>query len=156
LTGNLISGTRLNLEVKRRPADIRRLDPTNELGFHSLFEEGLATRSGKLKFVKSKDSEVNVLGLTIYGPLDRPIQDAANSFIDTNALNVDAVAIWSWISEQTPHFALHSGVNPSKADRIREHLNVEDLEDTQEIHLIAHPDLRLQGLLADGPATLSG
>ncbi|MFT5465312.1 MAG: hypothetical protein ACI8UO_000400 [Verrucomicrobiales bacterium] len=133
------AGLTINLEVKRRPTDVRRLDPTKSLGFRSVFENGLGTKAGALKFTKSGQTHVNVLALTLYCPIDREVQDAANAFVDLNSFNVDGVAIWSWDGDRTPQFAFHSGTQPSKADRVRDCLAASDFEDEIEIGSVAHP-----------------
>lgn len=137
----------VNLEVKRRPSDVRRLDPDSGIGAKSLFEEGLQSGAKVPKFTPSPEGTVNVLAITIYCPLNQELEAAANEFVDDNDLNVDAVAIWSWTGP--PHFSLCTGASGSKGDLLRDHLLPSDEEDEQEIHLLCHP-LMFEGGFGSG------
>lgn len=128
---------KVNLEVKRRPSDVRRLVPGSRVGMKSLFEDGLQSGAGVPKFSPSSAGTVNVLAITIYCPLNGEVEAAGNEFVDRNNLNVDAVAIWSWTGP--PHFSFCTGGSASKADQLRDHLAPSDEEDEQEIHFLWHP-----------------
>lgn len=78
----------INLEVKNRPTDIRRHIHGVDVGV----KQWLADTTKK--FTPSKENEINLVGLTIFGQIDRRVQHSIADWISKQKI-VDGVIIWS-------------------------------------------------------------
>jgi hypothetical protein len=96
-----LNGTDLwiNLEAKNRPSDISRHVHDVEVSVRKLLTD--VTK----KFDTSSEDEINILGLTLFGEIDREVQQSIATWLQKQSV-VDAVLIWS-----------HEGRNRSIFDR---------------------------------------
>ena len=95
----------VNLEVKRRVGcDVLRFAQGGSLDPNQLFAAGLHDKKGNCKFRASGADEINVLGLTLLGEIDREVQDCASEWIKARN-DIDALLLFSRFS------ARHSGFN---------------------------------------------
>jgi hypothetical protein len=80
----------VNLEVKLRPKDWKRVvDGQMYSVFHESFFEGIAE-----KFFIKRESELNLVGMTLLAPLDRESSQAAEWFLAQNDM-IDRPIYWS-------------------------------------------------------------
>lgn len=96
----------INLEVKRRIWDIIRLAQHGSIDPEKLFAADLEDEDGKCKFRPSGGNEINVLGLTLLGQIDREVQEAASKWIQTRC-DIDALLLFSRFSAHRSGFDAH-------------------------------------------------
>ena len=73
---------------------------------NELFTAALEDKRGNSKFRPSRDNEMNVLGLTLLGEIDREVQDATDRRIQTRS-DIDAVLLFSRFSARRSGFDPH-------------------------------------------------
>lgn len=105
LTWDFGLGQRLsaNVEVKRR-RDISRIAGA-EFDFKEMFEAGVI-KEGRSKFRRSGTSEVNILGITLIGEIDRDVQHYAAEWLKTRD-DIDAILLFTRFSSRKSGFDIH-------------------------------------------------
>jgi hypothetical protein len=78
----------INLEVKNRPGDVSRHHHGVDLGASDWLVD--ITK----KFIPSGVNEINVVGLTLFGQIDRHVQEQISQWLDRNSV-IDGILIWS-------------------------------------------------------------
>jgi hypothetical protein len=97
----------VNLEVKRRAGgDVLRFAQGKSVAPEQLFDAGL-TKSGKSKFRPSGENEVNVLGLTLLGEINRDVQERAGEWIKGQK-DVDVLLLFTRFSQGHSGFDVHA------------------------------------------------
>ena len=97
----------VNLEVKRRVGgDVLRSVQGCSLNPDDLFAPGLEDKHGNSKFRQAGKGEINVLGLTLLGEINREVQERAFEWINTRS-DIDAVLLFSRFSLQRCGFDPH-------------------------------------------------
>ena len=82
----------INLEVKNRPSDASRM------AHREPFKVSKILREVRKKFNPSSPEEVNVVAVTLFGPIDRTVQLDVSDWLQSSATKqpvVDAVLLWS-------------------------------------------------------------
>lgn len=118
---------RINLEVKRRPRDIKRF-----LGFTdsaALFDDI------SKKFPTSCSQEINVGAITIYSKINRKLAASVQGWL-ADEQHVHALLIWSEDFFDSPPFAVTA--KPEVAGMIRECLSRLDSEDLSGVGIVTH------------------
>jgi hypothetical protein len=93
----------VNLEVKRRIGDVLRAAQGEDLNPTEIFTAGLEDKKGSCKFRPSGPDEINVLGLTLIGEIDRDVQLEAEKWLGTRD-DIDAVLLYTRLSGRKAGF----------------------------------------------------
>lgn len=97
----------VNLEVKRRAGgDVLRFAQGATTAPEQLFSAGLE-KNGRCKFRPSNANEINVLGVTLLGEINRDVQAQAGDWIKSRN-DIDALLLFSRFSQNRSGFDVHA------------------------------------------------
>lgn len=112
--------TWINLEIKNRPKDASRHAHGIQLGANKWLK-GVVD-----KFAQSSSNELNVVALTLFGPIDRHVQDQVSQWLVKHPV-IDAILIWS--HEGRNQSAFDKQIGTPKAELLKAGLILEPLEE---------------------------
>lgn len=93
----------VNLEVKRRIGDVLRFAQGAPPDPAQLFSAGLEDADGKRKFRPSSESEINVLGVSLFGEIDRDVQVCAAEWVRSRS-DIDILLLFTRFSARRSGF----------------------------------------------------
>lgn len=94
----------VNMDAKRRCDVLRYFGKS--IKPNEIFEAGVIDKRGRSKFRPSGPDEINVLGLTVIGEINREVQKYAEKWLKTRD-DVDAILLFSRFSDRKAGFDLH-------------------------------------------------